>query len=148
MKPFHQQSWDARYATMGDESEAKFDSLFKNSDRFGLDRPPVNLSQVPAFIRYMPDRLMHNRLVECMGVGKDQTLKLKLDKFVCLGHWDAVCPTWLFVWDSHRKRWMWMPVHDLLPVVALMETKEFPEGKLYYPIDVNDLIVEWHDDAS
>jgi len=148
MTQFHQKDWESRYAQMGDEAEAKFDQVHPNSAPFGLNRPPVNLTKVPAFIRYMPDRLMHDRLIEVMGVGRDQTLKLKTDKLFHLHHWNSIHPTWLFLWDSHKKRWAEILVSDLVGVVLLTEVKEFPEGKRYYSVPVDALPVEWHNDDA
>lgn len=143
MSQFHQQSWDTRYASMGDEAEGLFKLLFPNSARFGLDRPPVNLTRVPEFIRFMPDFLLHNRLVECMGVGRDQILKLKVDKLLVLLEWDELHETHLFVWDSHKRRHMEMPIVDVAAVARFSDTKFFPEGPEYHVIPLDALAVEW-----
>lgn len=143
MKQFHEQSWDVRFTKMGDEAEGLFALLHPNSAPFGLRRPPVNLTNVPLFIRYMPDFLLHNRLVEVMGVGQDQLLKLKVEKHDVLLDWDVLHPTSLFIWDSHKRRHIELSITDFNPIMSLCQKRQFPEGKEYYEIPLDVLPGEW-----
>jgi len=147
MRQFHELSWGSRYARMGDEAEAKFDQLFPNSAPFGLNRPNVYVPDLPAFIRFMPDRLMHDRLVECKGVGKDQLLKLKVDALDVLMEWGDHLMVQVFVWDSFNKRWSLTPIDYIEGPADLCEIKKFPEGTPYYPIPLDAISTSWHDEA-
>lgn len=104
----------ARLGTMGDPAEAAFDRMCPNNHALGLNRPPLNVGQLPRLIRYTPDRLAQDRYVECMGIGTDQTLKLKTEKALTLVVWDDVLQTDLFVYDSKNERcwqasiWEWI----------------------------------------
>ncbi len=142
---FHQQSWAAREGKLGDEAEGVFFSLHPNSVKYGLDRPPINLAKVPAFIRYTPDFLMHNRLVEVMGLGRDGLLKLKVDKLVALNRWGNIFPVSLFVWNSHRQVWAMVDLVDVNVAAELSQELQFPEGKPYYSINLDQHNWTWID---
>jgi len=90
---------------MGDAAENAFAELWPNHHRSGLDRPPLNVGQLSLKDRSTPDFLTNDGYVECMGIGRDSTLKLKLDKAVALCMWNHDTHTDLFVWDPHRERW-------------------------------------------
>jgi hypothetical protein len=144
MTQFHRRGWDARYAEMGDEAEGVFETLNSNCTRYGLDRPKVNLAKVPRFIRYTPDYLMHDRLVEVMGFGKDQLIKLKLEKLEQLLAWSEHYPVHLFLWDSHKERWAELEIGAVRQAAYLAPVKLFPEGTPYYEIPADGLSALWH----
>lgn len=135
---FHEQPFSVRFGAMGDEAEREFLKRFPNAVRYGLERPDINLAKVPAFIRYTPDFLQHNRLVEVMGVGRDGVLKLKDEKLKALMQWDRTFDTYLFVWDSHKKRSNILTIRTLNELRADFTVAQFHEGKLYYEISVDD----------
>lgn len=142
---YHQQDFSQRYGRLGDESEAKFVEVtpFK-VERYGLERPSINMAKLPPFIRYTPDYLQHNRLVECMGIGRDGVLKLKVEKLFALNQWDLVHPVDLFVWDSAAKRWTQQPLHEVQKAcMAHAEVKQFPEGKPAWFLDTRRLVWDW-----
>lgn len=145
MSAYHQMDFAGRYGRLGDESEAKFRELNPNCEDYGLRRPEINLAKVPAFVRYTPDFLQHNRLIEVMGIGRDGTLKLKFEKLEALKQWEMHFPVDLFVWDSHRERHITMPlpqVHKL----CLKDGKpdQFHDGKWAWWLNlVQQFTLEW-----
>lgn len=121
---------------MGDEAEGVFEAVFpKGFARYGLNRPPIAMHKLPARLRYTPDYITSNSLVECQGFGRDQTFKLKIDKWQSLHWWNSVLPTELFVWDTTNKRWC---ILGLVAIDTLVEQcgeiRHFPEGKAYMAI--------------
>lgn len=137
MTTFYERDFAGRWGAMGDESEQRFEEVTATGVApFGLNRPPINVAKLPAFIRYMPDRLVHDRLVECMGIGRDAILKLKLDKLAILQRWDDVFPVDLFIWDSAAKRYTQQPIRDVEGQCLLHgEFGRFPEGKPAWFLD-------------
>ena len=104
--------------------------------RFGLDRPPIHVHRLPAFIRYTPDYLTTKSLVEVQGFGRDQTLKLKIEKLAALGKWADIHPVKMFCWDSTNQR-AFMVDHEALVQAAEPTTRQatlgsFPEGHQYW----------------
>jgi hypothetical protein len=138
---FSQQTFATRHGQMGDESEAVFDELHADRvHRLGLNRYWANgkrltLTQMSTPMRYAPDRMVGDRFVECMGIGRDQTLKIKDEKIVALLRWSMLGPTDLFVWDSSKRRWWQAPIELWRAAAAEHgEVKTFPEGKLFWAI--------------
>lgn len=97
---FHKQTFQRRFATMGDTSEAVFDLVYPKHHRLGLNRPPFFMGGMPLAMRYTPDRMLRDRLVECMGVGRDRLLKIKHEKIEALQAWACIGPVMLFVYDQ------------------------------------------------
>ena len=109
---YHEQSFSARFGSMGDASEQMFERLYPQHHRFGLNRPNMHVPSIPLMLRYAPDYMVVSGLVECMGIGRDATLKLKLDKLSALQRWELIAEVSLFVWDSHRSRYWIAPLAD------------------------------------
>lgn len=155
---FKDRAFSDRFNKMGDEAEGIFEAVYPEAfARYGLQRPPVNLNGVPAFVRYTPDYFTNKGLVEVQGFGRDQTFKLKVDKYEALRDWE-VFAGWrvdLFVWDSANHRYGFVRLADLTRTIALVGTSAwpvgwtidtFPEGKEYYAIKAECLpVVEWVD---
>lgn len=142
MNAFKDLPWEARFGSMGDEAEQKFEEVYpKGWVRWGLNRPPVKVSALPPKIRYAPDYLTSDGFIEVMGVGKDQILKVKLEKHLCLWQWHHEMPTQIFVWDSENKRYTYIAVPDLHDIVRILES--FPEGKPYWAVQLEELGSEW-----
>lgn len=142
---FKDREWSARFSELGDEGEAQFEDycaevLKVNFVRYGLNRPPLQLSSIPARIRYTPDFLLSRSLVEVQGLGRDQQFKLKMDKWGALHHWNDIrTPDFtgvkVFVWDSHKKRACMIPLLDLDRVIGEQGAlATFPEGKPYFSV--------------
>ena len=120
---------------MGDIAERKFEeeSAVKWV-RYGLCRPPINMAMLPPQLRYTPDYLTAQGLIEVQGLGQDQTLKVKHDKLEALRWWNRVHPVFMFVYDSHKDRYSMLSLKDLAKRCRLSETEQFPEGKSYFAI--------------
>jgi hypothetical protein len=111
---FSDRPFSQRFGAMGDEAEAIFESVYPQGwARYGLNRPPINLSNVPAFVRFTPDYVTAKSLVEVQGFGRDQTMKLKFSKLDALRQWNDLFRTDLFLWDSHHKRYGFVRMADL-----------------------------------
>lgn len=127
---------------MGDEAEGVFEATAKRGFvRYGLNRPPISMKDLPPMVRYTPDYLQGDRLVEVQGVGKDRTIKLKVDKYASLYQWNQVFPTYLFVWDNVDSTYCELPI-DGFPI-HLSELGSFPEGKPYFAVNVADIPFVW-----
>lgn len=136
MTSFRNQSWGDRFGAMGDEAEMRFEewahSTSRGFVRFGLNRPPIAVHRLPPFIRYTPDYLQTNQLVEVQGFGRDQLFKLKADKLEILGQWAEYHPVDLFAWDStNRRAWM-VPLDALQEAAPNMPIGMFDGTKPYY----------------
>lgn len=93
---------------MGDQAEDRFEAWCKKQKRgyvrYGLNRPPIQVYKLPARIRFTPDYLTTASFVEVQGLGTDQQVKLKLDKWGSLHYWNDLHPVELFLWDSKNER--------------------------------------------
>lgn len=144
MAGFSDKSFDSRFGAMGDEAEGMFEQVHpKGWVRWGLDRPNLKVSALPVKIRYAPDYLTSDGFVEVMGVGRDQILKLKVEKLCCLWQWHAEMPTNLFIWDSKNKRYCTVSIPDLMTQLGIASMGSFPEGKVTLEIPVKELAAEW-----
>lgn len=138
MEQFHQRDFAHRFGAMGDEAESRFEETYKGGFvRFGLNRPPVQMSKLPPLIRYSPDYLTSQGFVECQGVGKDRQLKVKVEKGLALQQWHSLFAVRFFIWDSMLKKSTildWPTLWNQLPNMPL---NQFPEGKAYWSVDVD-----------
>jgi hypothetical protein len=99
---------------MGDLAEGVFEASYEQKYvRFGLNRPPINLATVPAFVRYTPDFLTSKGLVEVQGFGKDQVAKFKENKLAALHEWHRFFRVDFFLWDSANRRFGWVRLPEL-----------------------------------
>jgi hypothetical protein len=122
---------------MGDTAEQKYEQINNSFGvkyaRYGLHRPPFKVINLPRFIRYTPDYIEGARgwLVEVQGIGRDGTLKLKVDKHAALMAWnDMVMPVEMWIWDSHRAKYAAKPLVEL----PLDDVQTFDDGKTFYAI--------------
>jgi hypothetical protein len=112
---FRDQSFATRFAKMGDEAETIFAETYPEGwSKYGLDRPPVQLKDVPAFVRFTPDMLTRKSLVEIQGFGRDQTAKFKNAKLDAVSVWHGLWRVDWFLWDTKNKRYGWVRHHELL----------------------------------
>lgn len=150
---FHEGGWHKRFDAMGDEAEGHFEDEFNGLGlkfvRYGLNRPPISMSRLSARLRYTPDYLCHNRLIEVQGIGRDQTVKLKLDKFNALHWWNDAHPVELYVWDSKNKRSCLVTLRALDKLLddGVGELRRFHEGKSYFAFPASALFGEEDEDA-
>lgn len=133
---FRDQGFAARMTVMGDPAESVFEATYPEGfARYGLNRPPINLSDVPPKIRHTPDYITRKGLVEVMGFGNDETLKLKLVKANALWAWHSDFRVDMFLWDSACHEYGWVRLPELLEVAdRILKPKRFPEGHEYWPI--------------
>lgn len=146
MSAFKDQSWEQRYTQMGDQAEGRFEryateELQLSFLRFGLDRPPLRMSQLPTRLRYTPDYLMSNKFVEVQGFGRDQTFKIKLEKLNCLHWWNDLHPTFFYVWDSKNERECMLHLFLIDGIInsGQVTLDHFPEGKAYFALKGEDV---------
>jgi hypothetical protein len=112
---FKDRKWGNRFNAMGDEAEGVFEAVYPQGwARYGINRPPIQLANVPAFVRYTPDYLTSKGLIEVQGFGRDQTFKLKDDKYEALRQWQAIFRVDIFVWDSTHKRYGYVRLNDFM----------------------------------
>lgn len=138
---FKDRSWEDRYAKMGDEAEGVFEDVYPHGYvRFGLNRPPLNMSSLGVKIRYTPDYLTSASLVEVQGHGADGRVKLKHEKLAALREWATDHPggVRMFLWDSTNKRHALVELPELERLfVRHGEERTFPEGKGYWSVDAD-----------
>lgn len=132
---FKDRPFETRFKAMGDIAETAFEENFtSNFVRFGLNRPPLKMSSLPPVIRYTPDYLSSNHLIEVQGLGADQIFKLKLDKLEALSFWNNIHPVLMYVYDSSKKRDALLNWEELTSYCQDAPIDSFPEGKKYYAV--------------
>lgn len=142
MAAFKDQAFHDRVNRMGDECESVFEDTYAAGFvRFGLNRPPLKMSSLPAVIRHTPDYLTTRGLVECQGHGGDQIAKFKTGKLQALSVWHhSIMRVDFFLWDSKFKRYGWVRLPDLLNSVHINMLAQFEnDGNEYFAFPVNDL---------
>ena len=147
-RQFHEQGWNDRFGAMGDEAEGVFERVFpKGKARYGLNRPPIQVSALPLMLRYTPDYITSTGLVEVQGFGKDGSFRLKVEKYKALCQWEQTWHVDFFLWDKTNKRWAIVPLHKVEEILASAEAGLYPEGKAYWKIPAKNLDCEWVDAA-
>lgn len=144
---FHEGSFKQRLGAMGDLAEGVFEDVYQGGfAHYGLRRPPLNLAKVPIKVRYTPDMVTSHGLIEVMGLGKDQLLKLKCEKFEALIEWNSDWKVDLFIYDSANKRYCTVSLDDLSKIIVTGKAPRgtFNEGKDYWAVHA-DLMGEWTD---
>lgn len=144
-QPFHQRNWNARVTQMGDAAENVCDLVHGGrTHALGLNRVWQNgvgltLNQMTNAMRYTPDRMTIDGFVECMGVGRDRKLKIKVEKLDALDQWSKIGPTRLGVYDQHDNVWYEADIHDWLWACNSHGLyRNFPEGKQYVELHVRN----------
>jgi hypothetical protein len=145
MSQFRDQTWSQRFKSLGDMAETQFEQWMTRQRlgyvRYGLDRPPLAMHKLPHRLRYTPDYLATGRFYEVQGFGRDQTFKLKLDKWSCLQWWNDLHPVSFFVYDSHHERSCTVSLEDVTATInaGRVRLASFAEGKPYFAFDGNDV---------
>lgn len=115
---FSDQDWDTRLVTLGDPAEKAFEAWCNKRGlgyvKYGLDRPPVRLAQVPPMVRYTPDYLTDEALYEVQGCGRDSVFKFKHDKLVSLHRWTDIWHTRMWLWHQPLDASVWLPIHSII----------------------------------
>lgn len=134
---FHEAPFAQRYAIMGDIAEAVFEHVEPKHHRLGYNRPPFYVANLPLMLRNLPDYMIKEGLCEVMGIGKDKTLKLKVEKLRSLLNWTMVSSVELFVYDSSRKMYWRAPIFEWEHACAEFATMDrFPDdNRAYYRLN-------------
>lgn len=143
---FKDQSWHSRFEKMGDEAEGIFEEVYPLGwARFGLNRPPIQMFKLSDMLRYTPDYITSDGLVEVMGFGQAQALRIKIEKLVAMDEWAQRDRVRLFVWDKTNERHGLVDLPDLAFACRMHgKLDTFPEGKQFYEIPAEKLPVrEW-----
>ena len=108
-----------RAGGMGDEAESVFEEVHKTKwVRFGFNRPPFRMTQLTSFTRHTPDYATSTGFLwDCMGLGRDGILKLKVEKFEALREWNLKQDTGLFVWNSSKGEYAYIKMHQLIELI-------------------------------
>lgn len=103
-RTFSEKPYAERFELMGDMAEQRFQEWATENNVpysvYGLRRPAIPVWQLPAFVRYTPDFVVGEGLMEVQGCGRDQHIKLKHDKLWALSEWDEKTPVWLWLWNQ------------------------------------------------
>ena len=121
MTRYHQRDWKDRVGTLGDIAEGIFEEVspLGSWERLGWNRPSFKMKNLSAFMRHMPDYACGTgHVVEVMGCGRDNTVKLKEVKYEALRDWNKhAAPVCLFLWNSHTSEWAlleWREIYNLM----------------------------------
>lgn len=105
---FKDESFDKRFAVMGDTAEGKCAQWLEGEGRgwesYGLNRPNLRMDMLPARIRHTPDIITSRGLIECKGFGSDQIAKIKFEDINCLSWWNDCFEVSIFFYDSANDR--------------------------------------------
>lgn len=145
--------WSKRYGTLGDPAESQFEIWAHDNsiifERFGLNRPAPNMGKWPAFIRYTPDYIVHDRLIEVKGCGRDGLIKIKQENLEALWLWGEYLPVWIFSWNSDsRVSTFWPLNHGFAKWLSdSCDSDRFPDSdKVYWKIPFGATVeVPWAD---
>jgi len=143
---FHQQSFNSRFASMGDEAEAVYDAIFPKSIPFGLNRPPFSMTGMTEEMKATPDRMERLCFVECQGFGRDQILKLKPHKLNALTVWaEHIGPVDFFAWNRTEKLWYRSPLYMWRNAAARDGVLDnYHDGPAYLGLPVERFPTEGH----
>ena len=140
---FHKRPYQERYKDMGDEAESEFEKRERGWERFGFNRPDAfELHQIPQTFAATPDYIQLSnggfpRLVEVMGMGGDDMLKVKFNKIRALQWWDTSdLDVWFWIWHRTRQDYADLSYRELMKII---NTEDIPVGnfdnnKLYFSI--------------
>lgn len=138
MTAFRDRSWGSRFQEMGDEAEQKFEeNIGRGFARFGMNRPPIQVSMLPLKLRYTPDYMCSNGLYEVQGCGADGTLKLKEEKLQALVKWNDDFMTNLWVYDKTNNLYSCIAIPVIVLNVDDLNYNYFPEGKKYFELPIS-----------
>jgi hypothetical protein len=154
MTTFKDQNWEERVETLGDPAEKAYREYASRRGlgvvKYGLDRPPVNLGRTTDFVRYSPDFLTDEGLVEVQGCGRDQLFKFKWAKLTALAQWQRHMHVNMWLWNQPLDDWRMVPVTQIAAMcqqyptagryVSFREDGVFDGNKPYASVPWIDLI--------
>jgi len=139
---FKDQSFTARFSSMGDEAEGQFERVWTGSYvRFGLNRPPLHMPSLPERVRHMPDYLTSKEFIECKGIGRDDTVKIKVGEWNCMNFWHQLHPLRIFIWSSHRFAWTIVGLEQVRSLIddGFTTLSRYHDGKAYFALGGDNL---------
>lgn len=142
---YNEQTWQNRYATMGDTAETIFETIapFGKFERFGFNRLPFRMTHMSEFVRHTPDYVTATgHLIEVMGCGTDLVLKLKVSKYEALKEWNRHNQVVLFLWNSATSEYCtlhWEQVKGQVAAARKRGILAFNDGNEYFGIPWGDL---------
>lgn len=131
---FKDQKWETRLGKMGDQAEAVFEDVFQGTfERTGFNRPEgIDMSKLPASVRFMPDYIRNDAWYEVQGCGRDLKLKFKPAKMMALSRLEILGhPIKFFLYCSETKEWVIATFDQTWERVLEGERCTFPEGVPY-----------------
>ena len=139
---YREQQWSQRVGTLGDIAEGVFEDVapFGSSIRFGLNRPPFKVGKLTPEQRSAPDYLSGTGFfVEVQGCGRDNILKVKLEKWNALKAWNKhIGEVRFFFWNGNLSEWVamsWDAVSKLVTKAKRTDgVQEFNDGNEYVGI--------------
>jgi|SaaInlV_125m_DNA_1040241.scaffolds.fasta_scaffold59004_2 hypothetical protein len=141
MTKFYNGNFDTRMQTAGDPAEEACDKVYDyRTHDLGLNRVWKNgvglyMAQMTPAMRYTPDRMVIDRNIECMGIGRDKTLKVKTEKLAAMQQWVNIGPIDLFVFDKPNNLYYQAPVEAWQKACRFHANVDtFPEGKTFYAL--------------
>lgn len=147
---FRDRTFGQRYQQMGDQAEQVCAQVLEEMSvaftRYGFQRPPFSIQNLPLLVRYSPDFVLADRFVECQGFGRDGKAKFKRDKLETLHAWAREMPVDLFLWWSARKKWAMVPLAMVTAAVddpARCELGHFDGSKAFFSIHGDALTSDW-----
>jgi hypothetical protein len=106
---FHEQPFASRLAAMGDEAEKVAALIYEERKialtPYGWNRPEAYMGKWSAFIRYMPDFITNDYLLETQGCGRSGKMKFKLEKIAAQTVWAEQFQLRWFLWQRTPARW-------------------------------------------
>lgn len=146
---FRNRNWDERYLAMGDEAEQVFERVHPRGwSRFGIRRPEIQVGKLPLKIRYTPDYITSFHLVEVQGFGKDQLVKLKLEKERALHAWNDDMATQMFLWDRTNQRYGYIDIADLTHAAHTHGQLDWLDNKRAWFIPAAEMEMTWQSAKS
>lgn len=140
---FRNRPWNQRLLGMGDIAEQRFEQEHEVFSRTGFNRPPFDTRMVPPIIMYMPDYFDGTQWWEVQGCGRDGIIKLKTEKAEALFKWQnfSCCPVQFFFYNSDTDMTAEISLGDLTERTVGYSIETFPEGKTYWAIPFDTLVV-------
>lgn len=136
------QTWGQRVGTLGDIAEGIFEQLspLGLAVPYGLRRPPFKVANLTPEQRNTPDYLTGTGdFVEVQGCGRDNTLKLKVEKLDALKAWSKLGPLKFFFWNSNTEEWALISYDQLKKLVTKGKrtsgVQAFPDGNEYIAVE-------------
>lgn len=153
MSAFHERSWASRFGAMGDEAEGVFEAVYgKGFVRWGLQRPDIQVGNLPVVIRCAPDYLTSSEFVEVQGFGSRQVIRIKDEKLQACQYHAEKWPVSFFFWDSHKSRYCYATLVSVIEAALISKREMYADsGKwvsLVKPASLGDVVWVPHTKAA